>query len=89
MKNLLDHRYLLAEFFRHRLPGPLIFRIHLMPESRCMDIERHRQIPWFLLFQYPEHDRQETIDRIRMKPLRIRQIREPVKCPIQNTVSVY
>ena len=59
-----------------------------MPERRRVDIECHRQILRLFLFQYLKHNVQKSIDRIGMQSLRIRQVRETIKRPVQNTVSI-
>ena len=87
-KHLLHQRDLLVQLRRHRLPRPLIGVKHLMAEGRLVHIEGHRQMIRLLLIQHLQKDIQETIDRIRMLPLRIRQLRDPVKRPGHDAVSI-
>ena len=88
LQDFFDHRNLLTQFFCHRLSCSFIFLIHFMPESWCMHVKCHRQIFWFFLIQYFEHNIQETIYRIRVKSFRICQIRHAIKCPVQYAVSI-
>ena len=87
-KHLLHQRNLLVQLRRHRLPRPLVGIKHLMAEGRLMHIEGHRQMIRLLLIQHLQKDIQETIDRVRMQPLRIRQLRDPVKRPGHDAVSI-
>ena len=87
-KHLLHQRDLLVQLRRHRLPRPLIGVKHLMAKGRLVHIEGHRQMIRLLLIQHLQKDIQETIDRIRVQPLRIRQLRDPVKRPGHDAVSI-
>ena len=53
-----------------------------------MHIEGHGQMIRLLLIQHLQKDIQETIDRVRMQSLRIRQLRDPVKRPGHDAVSI-
>ena len=87
-QHLLHQRNLLVQLRRHRLPCPLIGVKHLMAECRLMHIEGHRQMIRLLLIQHLQKDIQETIDRVCMQSLRIRQLRNPVKRPGHDAVSI-
>ncbi len=54
-----------------------------------MHIKRHRQVIRLLFLQDLEHDIQESIHRIGMKPLAVSQVRHSVESPIQYAVSIY
>ena len=89
MKNLFHQRYLLPQLRSHRFSCSFIGIKHFVAEGRCMNIKCNRKIIRFFLFQYFQHDIQETIHCIRMEAFRIGQIRNAEKCPAQNTVSIY
>ena len=74
---------------RHRLTCSLVLTIHLMSECRSTEIECHRKIIRLLLVKYLEHNIKEPIYRIGMKSLRVGKLGNPIKCTVQNTVSIY
>ena len=87
-QHILHQRNLLVQLRRHRLSRPLVGIKHLVAEGRLMHIEGHRQMIRLLLIQHLQKDIQETIDRVRMQPLRIRQLRDPIKRPGHDAVSI-
>ena len=88
LKHFLDHRNLLTQLLRHGLSGTLVVRVHLMPEGRRVDVKCDRQVFRLFLIQNLEQDIQKSENGIGVQALGIGQIRHPVKCPVQNTVSV-
>ena len=88
-QDFLHHGNLLPQLFRHRFSGSLICPIHLMAEGGGMDVKGNRQIVRLFLLQNLKHNIQKAVHGISMQPLRITKVRHPVKCPVQNTMSVY
>ena len=88
LQHFLDHRNLLPQFFRHGLSRPFVVRVHLMPKGWRVDVKGDRQIFRFFLVQDLEQDIQKPEDGVGVQPFRVGQVRHPVKCPVQNTVSV-
>ena len=81
-KDFLNNRNLLPQFVCHRLSCSFVSVIHLMTECRRMHVKCDRQIIRLFFIQNLEHDRQKSIDCIRMKSFGIRQIRKSEKCPV-------
>ena len=60
-----------------------------MAEGRRVNIESNGQVIRFFLVQDLKQDIQKTEYCTRVNAGRICEIGHPVKCPVQNTVSVY
>ena len=87
-EHFLHNRNLLPQFLRHRFSGSLVSFIHFMTKRRCSQVKSHCQITGLLFLQNFKENRQKSIHRIRVQPVRIRQIRQSVKSTVHNTVSI-
>ena len=81
-ENFFHHGNLLAQFFRHGLSCPFIFAVNFMAERRFMYVKSHHQIFGMFFIQNFKHNIQKPINGIRMKPLRIAQIRHSIERPV-------
>ena len=88
-EHFFHQRDLFTEFLRHGFTGSLVFRIGLMAEGRCMNVESNCQIVRLQFVQLAEKDVQKTVDRTGMHAFCIGQIRHSVESPVQDTVAVY
>ena len=81
-ENFLHQRHLFPQFLRHGLSRPLVIPVHLVPERRSRQVKGHSQMIRLLFLQNLKHNIEEAVHRIGVKPLRIGQIRNPVKGPV-------
>ena len=89
LQDFFDQGDLLAQFFRHRFARPLIFRISLMAEGGSVYVESHRQIIRLFLIQDLEEYIQKPVYSACVNTCSVREVRHPVKGPVQNTVTVH
>ena len=87
-KHLFDQRNLFPKFLRHGFSGSFISFVTLMPERRCTQVKGNGKVLRLLFFHNSEHNIQKSIYCSCMASLCIGKIRQAIKCPVQNTMSI-
>ena len=86
---LLDYRHLRTQLVWHCVAGALVVRIHLVPERRRMQVERHCDAVGSLLLHQLEEYVKESGQRVGRHSLFIREHAYPVERAVHYAVSVY